>query len=107
MNPKFFLVGGYVRGKENPHDIDIVGVVSKEEFKREFGYDHQSLMDAFKESPRPDKLERYLLANKIAGNVLTTLFGEKKNVDFKWCLPTMLYKPNCEIRLTLTSEMEI
>ena len=106
MTPKYYLVGGYVRGKENPHDIDIVGVLDKSTFEREFGYDHAGLMAAFKENPKPEKLERYLLANRIAGMILTPLFKEK-NVDFKWCLPSMLYEPNCEIQLDLSTVISL
>ena len=106
MPIKYYLVGGYVRGKENPHDIDLVGVISEVEFFREFKYNHAGLMAAFKEDPKPEKLECYLLANRIAGRILTPLFGGK-NVDFKWCLPSMLYKPNCEIQLNLSSVISL
>jgi hypothetical protein len=93
---KYFLVGSALYKKE-PNDYDICGVLSKRDFELTFGYTHETLMKAYKEKPYSDKLKRYLFANKITGWGLAPLFGKK--VDFKWICPTMLYKPNIEIKL--------
>jgi len=97
MPPKveFYLVGSSLF--KDGHDADIVAVVDKRTFELTWGYDHQGLMDAYKEKPYSQKLERYLAANRVAGWTLSPLF--KKKVDFKWILPTMLYKPNIKIEL--------
>lgn len=107
---KFYLVGSMLTGKyrrdgDGPHDIDVVGVVSEKEFMTHFGYNHQQLMDDFKKEPRPPKLQRYLECNRGAGWVLSQLLG--KPVDFKFCLPTMLYNPNGAFKLETTMVMEV
>lgn len=92
---KFYLVGGYLRDDSPRHDVDIVGVLPERVFQLTFGYNHGELMQAYKEESRPDKLERYLTCNKVTGWLLSQLFP--KYVDFKWILPSMLYKPNSEL----------
>jgi hypothetical protein len=96
---KYYLVGGYLRGDSPRHDVDIVGVLEDGWFRRAFGFSHLELMEAYKEKPHGDKLEKYLLCNKIMGWVLTQIFSER--VDFKWILPTMLYKPSLPLKLEL------
>ncbi len=94
---KFYLVGSALY-KEHPNDYDICGVMSKRDFDLTFGYTHETLMEAYKEKPHPEKLKKYLFTNKLTGWALSPLFGGKK-VDFKWIPPTVLYKPNLEIEL--------
>ena len=96
---KYYLIGGYLREDSTKKDIDIVGVMGERDFDLAFGLNHQELMDAYKEIIRGQKLERYIQANKIAGWVLSQFFG--KRVDFKWCLPSMLYAPYMSLDITL------
>jgi hypothetical protein len=96
---KYWLVGGYVHEGTTRKDIDIMAVLEPREFELAFGYDHASLMDAFKEEPRHWKLKRYLNANRMSGWTLAKLFGKK--VDFKWALPTMLYGRRVELNIEL------
>lgn len=100
---KYYLVGGYLHEDTTRKDIDMVGVMEKRDFMMTFGYDHSSLQEAYKEKPRSDKFERYLMANRVTGWCLTPFFG--KRVDFKWLPPTMLYKPNIELHLEADIEM--
>lgn len=90
--PKFYLVGGYLRDDTPRHDIDIVGVLDDNAFKYLFGYDHKSLLEAYKQKPPSEKFIKYKTCNRVTSWVLTLLF--KKYVDFKWVPPSMLHIPN-------------
>lgn len=96
---KYYLIGGYLREDSTKKDIDIVGVITERDFDLAFGLNHQELMDAYKERIRGHKIERYIQANKIAGWILSQVFG--KRVDFKWALPSMLYTPYMPLDITL------
>lgn len=96
---KLYLVGGYLMEKGTRKDIDIVGVMQQRDFDLAFGFTHQTLQEAYKERIRSEKLKNYIHSNNVCGWVLSCLFGEK--VDFKWIPPSMLYKPNVELKIDL------
>lgn len=105
MSPeiKYYLVGSLLTGNyrrlgTEPHDIDIVGMLPQHDFEMTFGFTHVQLMEAYKEEPYGEKLRKYLDANRIAGWVFTGMLG--KHVDFKWIMPSMLYKPHTVIELS-------
>ena len=86
-----YLVGGYIKDGSTRKDIDILGILSQEDFELTFGYTHETLHRAFKEEQHTAKFKIYMMANRTTGWFLTRMFG--KRVDFKWNPPTMLYKP--------------
>lgn len=101
--PDFYLVGGYLREDSTRHDIDIVGVFDDGAFNLLFGYNHKTLMKAYKMKPYPEKLERYILSCRVMSWALTSMFG--KYVDFKWITPSMLYNPHEKLHLEMDVTM--
>ena len=102
---RYYLVGGYLRDDSPRHDVDIVGVLNEGVFKHIFGYNHRELMQAYREKPYSEQLQRYLACNRTMGWGLSVLF--KDQVDFKWILPTMLYKPHVELSIEADVTIEL
>lgn len=92
-----YLVGGWLREDSTRKDIDIMGVLQERDFEMTFGYNHQSLQEAYKTEKDTDKFKRYTMANRVTGWLLSQYFDRR--VDFKWIPPSMLYKPNVELHL--------
>jgi hypothetical protein len=80
-----------------------VGVLGENAFKHAFSYTHEELMEDYQKKPYPEKLERYILCNRLTSWLLSSIFP--KYVDFKWILPTMLYNPHIEIHLEVDVTM--
>ena len=75
-----------------------MGVMSNEEFKHHFGYDHAEFQEAFRETPTPLLLVKYLEQCKGATKVLKCLF-DKRHIDFKFVPETIPYGEVKEISL--------
>lgn len=93
-----FLITGSTLKSDTPRDLDILAVMSTEDFKWHFGYTPAEFQDAFKETPRPEKLVKYKEQCEGARKILECLF-DKRYIDFKFVPETMPYEPLKEIEL--------
>ena len=94
---KLYLVGSSIKGKKNPHDADIVGVMSANDFHLVFGYTHMELQKDLKGEPNA-KTNRWKMYCRGAELALSNLFDRR--VDFKFIPESMLYEPYMEIELS-------
>ena len=95
---EFYVVGSTVRGKADPADLDLMGVISNDKFKFYFSMDHKELQAAHKEEVAPPKLERWKAHCMGAKIILETIFPYRK-VDFRYIAESMLYDPNQKVTL--------
>ena len=95
---EFYVVGSTVRGKADPADLDLVGVIPNDKFRFYFGMDHKEFQAAFKEDEKPDKLKRWKAHCIGAKIILESIFPYRK-VDIKIISESMLYAPNQKVSL--------
>lgn len=92
----FYMVGSAIRGEE-PRDIDIIGALHKNEFRKIYGYTHEEFMKAVNMEDPPQAIVNWKRDCKMCGVLLSSIFG--RYVDFKWLSESMAYEPKKEIDL--------
>jgi len=100
-----FLVTGSTLNSDSPGDLDLMAVMSNDDFQHHFGFTHQEFQKSYKEHPIPLKLVQYLSECEGAKKILGCLF-DKRHIDFKFVPETIPYGDVREITLDELKELD-
>lgn len=101
---RFYVVGSSVTGKRTPRDLDIMAVMSNEDFNFIFGMTHRQFNEEYKKPYNP-KIDKWHHMNEGARLVLSQ-FYDKRYIDIKFACESMLYGKRREVTLDELRELD-
>ena len=101
MRIRFLIVGSTLHN-ESPGDLDILAVISREDFKKEFSMTWEEISEKMR---MKDNIESYKNKCRGATLVLSQLF-DKRHIDLKFVPDNMPYGDRREVQLSELASVE-